>query len=135
MTLVELMLEMAQLSSERLQEKRFGKRRMAQADSDVGVGGEAEARIHSDVGAGRTPADGGGERRTRYIPRAVKHAVWARAGGKCSACGSRHRLEYDHVQPYALDGGASPENIQLLCASCNLRRGVKTFGLSAMRRS
>ncbi|MBS1985041.1 MAG: HNH endonuclease, partial [Bdellovibrionales bacterium] len=72
--------------------------------------------------------------RTRYIPRAAKHAIWRKAEGKCVRCGSMHRLNFDHIQPFALGGDSSPENIQLLCGSCNLRRGVVTFGVRAMRR-
>ena len=142
MTLAELMLEMASLSSERLQEKRFGKQRTILArrqnetePSDVRTNGSESEIANSDVGVDRPRSTKGGARRTRYVSRAVKHAIWARAGGKCSACGSRHRLQFDHVQPHALGGDASVGNIQLLCASCNIRRGVKTFGPAALQRS
>lgn len=71
---------------------------------------------------------------TRYIPQAVKHAVWRAAGGKCSCCGSRSNLQFDHIHPVALGGTSAPGNLQLLCGSCNLRRGVKTFGTRSMQR-
>lgn len=70
----------------------------------------------------------------RYIPQAVKHAVWQAAGGRCGACGSQQNLQFDHVQPVALGGISTPDNLQLLCGSCNLRRGVRTYGQRAMRR-
>ncbi|MBS1985145.1 MAG: HNH endonuclease, partial [Bdellovibrionales bacterium] len=72
--------------------------------------------------------------RTRYIPRATKHAVWRKAEGKCVRCGSTHRLNFDHIQPFALGGDSTAENIQLLCNACNLRRGIQSYGTQAMRR-
>src|SRR3989442_11315235 len=31
------------------------------------------------------------------IPEAVRHEVWRRDGGQCMDCGSRERLEFDHI--------------------------------------
>ena len=61
--------------------------------------------------------------RSRYIPAAVKREVWRRDQGCCSyvdrhggrRCGSRYRLEIDHVVPFALGGGAEPANLRLRC--------------------
>jgi 5-methylcytosine-specific restriction endonuclease McrA len=72
--------------------------------------------------------------RTRYIAAATKHQVWREANGKCTSCGSAHHLQFDHAQPFALGGDSSADNLRLLCRSCNLRRGVKTFGAHALRR-
>ncbi len=57
----------------------------------------------------------------RAIPAAVKRQVWQRDGGRCSyvdqhtgrRCNSRHMIEMDHILPYALGGGADPENLRL----------------------
>jgi 5-methylcytosine-specific restriction endonuclease McrA len=38
-------------------------------------------------------------------------------------CGSRERLEYDHIVPLAMGGGNSERNIELLCELCNRRKG------------
>ena len=59
----------------------------------------------------------------RSIPAAVKRQVWQRDGGRCSyvdretgrRCNSRHLIEIDHILPYALGGGADPENLRLTC--------------------
>jgi hypothetical protein len=43
-----------------------------------------------------------GQRRTGVrspIPERVRREVWRRDGGRCVDCGSRERLEYDHVLP------------------------------------
>ena len=60
---------------------------------------------------------------SRYIPVAVKREVWRRDQGCCSyvdrhsgrRCGSRYRLEIDHIVPFALGGDAHPSNLRLCC--------------------
>ncbi|MBS1982797.1 MAG: HNH endonuclease, partial [Bdellovibrionales bacterium] len=117
LSLAELVAEMARLSAERLSEKRFGK-----------------ARVRAEHEAPAQNPDVGVAKRTRYISKAVKHRVWRAAGGKCTGCGSKHRLQFDHIQPFALGGDSTVENIQLLCSSCNLRRGIESYGIQTMRR-
>jgi 5-methylcytosine-specific restriction endonuclease McrA len=59
------------------------------------------------------------------IPQDVKIAVAVRDDGKCRRCGSRQNLHYDHIIPRARGGTNKKENIQLLCQTCNLRKGVR----------
>jgi 5-methylcytosine-specific restriction endonuclease McrA len=67
------------------------------------------------------------KRRSRHIPAAVRRAVWARDGGCCAYVGSHGRceetghLEFHHRVPYADDGAASVENIELRCRLCRYR--------------
>jgi 5-methylcytosine-specific restriction endonuclease McrA len=58
----------------------------------------------------------------RYVPAAVRRAVWKRDGGRCQwplegggVCGSTHRIEFDHIQPVAKGGASTVENGRLLC--------------------
>ncbi|MDE0026380.1 MAG: hypothetical protein OXP69_18375, partial [Spirochaetaceae bacterium] len=61
--------------------------------------------------------------RSRYIPVAVKREVWRRDQGRCSyvdphsgrRCGSRYRLEIDHVVPFALGGRTELFNLRVRC--------------------
>lgn len=53
------------------------------------------------------------------IPSAVRREVWRRDEGKCARCGSREKLEYDHIVPIARGGSNTARNIELLCESCN----------------
>jgi len=63
--------------------------------------------------------------RSRYIPAAVRRAVWRRDGGQCAfvgtagRCESRAFLEYHHVIPYSVGGQATVESIELRCATHN----------------
>ena len=53
------------------------------------------------------------------IPEDVRIAVWRRDGGSCARCGSRERLEYDHIIPVSRGGSNTVRNIELLCEACN----------------
>jgi 5-methylcytosine-specific restriction endonuclease McrA len=62
--------------------------------------------------------------RRQPIPREVKLAVFERDGGRCVMCGSAFELQYDHVIPVAMNGASTVENLQLMCAECNQRKGA-----------
>jgi hypothetical protein len=65
--------------------------------------------------------------KTRFIPAAVKRAVWKRDGGSCTytdpktgkRCSSRHAIQYDHVHAYSLGGETSIQNLRLRCRAHN----------------
>ena len=56
------------------------------------------------------------------IPEEVRIAVWRRDEGKCSRCGNRKNLEYDHIIPISKGGSNTVRNIELLCEECNRRK-------------
>jgi hypothetical protein len=58
------------------------------------------------------------------IPDEVKVFVWKRDGAGCVRCGSRERLEFDHVIPLTLGGSNTARNLQLLCEPCNRAKGA-----------
>ena len=61
----------------------------------------------------------------RYIASEVKINVWRRDQGKCCMCGSREKLEYDHIIPVSKGGSNTERNVQLLCEKCNREKGAK----------
>lgn len=61
----------------------------------------------------------------RYISREVKLQVWRRDQGKCCGCGSKEKLEYDHIIPVSKGGSNTERNIQLLCEQCNRSKSSK----------
>ncbi|BDG02657.1 HNH endonuclease [Anaeromyxobacter oryzae] len=76
-----------------------------------------------------------------HLPAEVKRAVWVRDGGCCQwaleaggICGSRHRLQYDHIHPKALGGPSTIENVRLLCGRHNLLSARRIFGDAWMER-
>jgi 5-methylcytosine-specific restriction endonuclease McrA len=74
--------------------------------------------------------------KTRYIPMPLRREVWKRDGARCSfanqetgtRCNSRWQLEIDHIEPHALGGESTLENLRLLCRVHNQHRAQKTFG-------
>src|SRR5512133_3167265 len=67
--------------------------------------------------------------RSDTIPAEVKREVWRRAGGRCEwkfesgeRCDCRRRLEYDHIEPVALGGASTFDNVRLTCRPHNLLR-------------
>jgi 5-methylcytosine-specific restriction endonuclease McrA len=60
------------------------------------------------------------------IPQSVRNEVWQRDKGACVDCGSRERLEYDHIIPISEGGANTARNIELRCEVCNRSKGSKT---------
>ena len=76
-----------------------------------------------------------------HIPAHVRRAVWARDGGRCrwplasgGICGCTRRLQFDHIQPLALGGKSTVENVRILCRSHNLLAARLAFGDEWMNR-
>jgi len=67
-------------------------------------------------------------RSRKAIPASIQHQVWLRDEGRCQyrdqetgrECGSKHRLQIDHVKPVAFAGTNEPKNLRLLCQKHNL---------------
>ena len=79
--------------------------------------------------------------RSDTIPAEVKREVWRRAGGQCEwrfesgeRCGCRRRLEYDHIEPLALGGASTIDNVRLACRPHNLLSARQVFGDAVMDR-
>ncbi len=75
------------------------------------------------------------KKKPRSISKSQKWKIWQRDEGRCEQCGSHKNLQVDHQMPVALGGRADLENLRLLCGNCNMRQGIKSFGLGRMRRS
>ena len=73
---------------------------------------------------------------SRYISQSIKREVWRRDDGQCAyidphtkrRCSSKHRLEIDHAQPFALDGKTTAENLRLTCKAHNQLFAIAIFG-------
>ena len=56
------------------------------------------------------------------IPQEVLDRVWNRDGGKCVMCGSKEKIEFDHIIPFSKGGSNTYRNIQILCEQCNRKK-------------
>jgi hypothetical protein len=76
---------------------------------------------------------------SRYIPVEVKREVWARDQGRCvyvsaetgRVCGSRHRLQLDHREPFSQGGPTTAANLRILCHTHNQSEARRVFGARA----
>jgi len=59
------------------------------------------------------------------IPRRLRAAILQRDGHYCRACGSTADLTIDHIVPEKLGGTLDPSNLQVLCRTCNSRKGAR----------
>jgi hypothetical protein len=76
----------------------------------------------------------------RHVPAAVRRAVQERDGGQCTfvsetgrRCGSRTRLEFDHVEAFARGGQATVGGIRLRCRAHNQYAAERMFGSEFMQ--
>jgi HNH endonuclease len=79
------------------------------------------AKVKIKEGALRTT---NGSRR-ESISAKVRNEVWRRDEGRCVDCGSRDKLEYDHIIAVANGGSNTARNIELRCEPCNRKKGAK----------
>src|SRR6478609_4473459 len=73
----------------------------------------------------------------RHVPAAVARAVFQRDGRQCSyvapdgrRCSARRCLELDHVDPWAVGGESTIENLRLRCRAHNQHYARQYFGKS-----
>jgi HNH endonuclease len=79
--------------------------------------------------------------RPERIPAHVRRAVMERSGGRCEwvlengeRCNSRYQVECDHIDPKALGGRATVENIRAACRGHNQLAARHVFGDAFMDR-
>jgi hypothetical protein len=81
------------------------------------------------------------ESRSRSIAAAVKRHVWQRDGGRCAFVGAEGRcretafLEFHHVEPYAVGGNSTADNIELRCRAHNTHEARLFFGAERSERA
>ncbi len=72
---------------------------------------------------------------SRYIPAAIRHAVWKRDGGRCAfigpdgrRCNSRYQVQAHHRDPFGRKGPTTIDNVSLRCSAHNLHEAERDYG-------
>lgn len=82
------------------------------------------------------------QRNSRYIPQALRIALWKEANGRCtfispetgSRCESTFGLEIEHCQPHAFGGSSTDlKNLRLLCRKHNQWQAIQSYGFDKMQ--
>lgn len=63
----------------------------------------------------------------RKIPPAVRLLVFERDEHRCVECAATDDLTLDHIQPWSLGGRETPDNLRVLCRSCNSSKGARVL--------
>ncbi len=127
MTLSELVDQMANLSLQKLKEKKFGKFRV---QNHLGEKIQHNYIATHKISAQSLTTQNNSSKNLdvkngRYISAALKFHIWTRDKGRCTKCESKTNLNYDHLRPVALGGGTDSNNLRLLCFHCNQRSRIE----------
>ncbi len=107
----------------------------------AGEPGDASGEVDAVLGAGtKSPRDGSGDERSRYIPAAVRREVYERDGGCCTyqgpdghRCAETRWLEFDHRHEWARGGPSTADNIRLRCRMHNAYAARRSYGRAHVR--
>lgn len=80
------------------------------------------------------------EMNPRHIPEQIRRQVFLRDGGRCTyedpitgrVCGSKYKLQVDHIKPIALGGDSHIDNLRTTCSSHNQWEAISKLGTEAM---
>jgi 5-methylcytosine-specific restriction endonuclease McrA len=87
------------------------------------MSGSGAWRVKREVGVLAEEELPDAKREGAYVPAALRRELLTR--GRCEDCGARDDLTIDHIVPVALGGRSDVDNLQVLCRSCNSRKGAK----------
>ena len=69
------------------------------------------------------------QRRRKSFPTELKKEIFKGQDGKCMYCGRKpgiDLMDVDHKNPMAKGGSDQKRNLQLICRTCNTRKGATT---------
>lgn len=63
----------------------------------------------------------------------MRRKIFERDGFACRRCGKTANLSIDHIVPFTRGGTDEPENLQVLCRTCNSSKNVNERGVTEAR--
>lgn len=64
----------------------------------------------------------------RAFDQRTRRGAYERQGHRCAICGEEFEFEQmhgDHIKPWSKGGHTTPDNCQMLCRDCNLKKGAQ----------
>jgi hypothetical protein len=61
----------------------------------------------------------------KALPKEILNKLLHKYNFKCVLCGSKEKLSIDHIKPVSKGGTNDFSNLQILCKSCNSKKGNK----------
>ena len=164
LSIAELISKMAEITLEKLQSTRFAKlkskvdQKKEKAEKSIrndntGLNpplftSDAEVEIAPNTPDSKLESDSKDEKlnsalgnRSRYIPAAIKRAVFERDGYRCTyedpitkrRCGSDFCLQLDHIVPFSKNGPNTQENLRVRCFIHNQLHAIDSYGAAKMQ--
>ncbi|MBZ9569989.1 HNH endonuclease [Methanobrevibacter sp. TMH8] len=65
------------------------------------------------------------QRNDNQISKKKRNKVFKRDNYQCKLCGTTKNLTVDHIKPRANGGTNDLNNLQTLCCSCNIKKGIE----------
>lgn len=63
----------------------------------------------------------------RKMSKSLREKIFEKYNNQCNYCNSKTNLVVDHIFPISKGGDSKEENLQVLCAPCNARKGSKVI--------
>lgn len=57
----------------------------------------------------------------------VRERILSKCNNECVQCGTKERLEVDHIIPLSIGGRDDEDNMQILCRTCNAKKHNKNI--------
>ncbi len=142
LSLSQLFEILADRTLEQIDPDRQNERRAQRDERKRAKAGTEQTPVLADAPSTPTSESSLKSRSKRFVPAAIRAAVWQRDEGQCTfvspetgnKCESQFGLQVDHIVPVALGGASQLSNLRILCASHNTWEAIQKIGHSKMSR-
>ena len=115
---------MVKTTKERISNKISFIRKLSKGFLKIDKFGKDMKYLYHDIKSAKRKPTKRKPAKRKHIPKAVRDAVMERDNYTCVYCASTNNPELDHNEAHANNGSDKIDNLQVLCRSCNRRKGA-----------